>query len=52
MNWQGINILDREPDLNKRLVSESININLQNSPINLRKDTEKLHASYFRTLLC
>ena len=46
MNWEGISILDRESDLNKRLVSESININLQNSPINLRKDTDKLHASY------
>ena len=51
MNWQGISILDRELDLNKRLLSESININLQNSPINLRKDTEKLHASYNTVLV-
>ena len=51
IDWQGVRIVDKESDLDKRLVSESININLQSSPINLRKDTEKLNASYNTVLV-
>ena len=51
MDWQGVSIVGKESDLDKRLVSESININLRSSPINLRKDTEKLNASYNTVLV-
>ena len=46
MDWQKIEILDKEPILNKRLVSEMLHIGIQKSPLNTNKDTEKLHDSY------
>ena len=46
MDWLGVEIVDREPNLNKRLVSESIHICKQSSPLNSRKDRDKLHSSY------
>ena len=46
MDWLGVELLDKEPNLSKRLVSESIHINRQKSPLNSKKDKEKLNATY------
>ena len=46
MDQLGVELLDNEPNLTKRLVSESIHINKQNSPLNSKKDKEKLNTTY------
>ena len=45
-----IKILDVEINTSKRLISEMINIHLQELPINLKEDTLGLHDSYHSVL--
>jgi len=46
-DWNCVEILDEEPILGKRLVSEMIHIKLQKNSINLENDTERLDHIYF-----
>ena len=46
INPKKSSILDVEINANKRLISEIINIHLQETPINLKEDTQKLHDNY------
>ena len=46
MNWNRVKILDNETNRNKRLLSEMINIHLQDSPINAKDDTLSLPRAY------
>jgi len=45
-DWDGVEVLDEELNLNKRLVSEMIHIKKQKQGLNLKKDTELLHPIY------
>lgn len=45
-DWENVKILDEEPNLFKRLISEAIHIEKQKRPINLQQDTEMLKDSY------
>jgi len=45
-NWDEVQILDREPFLNKRLISEMLFIKRQKNGLNLQTDTERLPEIY------
>jgi len=45
-NWDDVKILDQEPFLNKRLISEMLFIKRQNNSLNLQTDTERLPEIY------
>ncbi|XP_018365761.1 PREDICTED: uncharacterized protein LOC108762979 [Trachymyrmex cornetzi] len=45
-DWNGIEILDEERILNKRLTSEMIHIKRQKNSLNLQTDTERLNSAY------
>ncbi|KYN18663.1 hypothetical protein ALC57_09022 [Trachymyrmex cornetzi] len=45
-DWDGVQILDKERILNKRLNSEMLHIHMQKNGLNLKTDTECLHYSY------
>jgi len=46
-NWDNAVILDVERNLNKRLISEIINIKTQSKDLNLQTDTDSLDRAYF-----
>ena len=46
INFDKIIILDHEPNLNKRLLSEMVHIHAQNSSLNRQYDTQKLKNEY------
>ena len=46
INPEKASILNVEINTNKRLISEMSNINLQETSINLKEDTQKLHDNY------
>jgi len=45
-DWENVKILDEEPYLGKRLISEMLHIKKQTNSINLQTDTEGLHDAY------
>jgi len=45
-NWDDVKILDLEPFLHKRLISEMLFIRRQNNGLNLQTDTERLQEIY------
>jgi len=45
-DWEGVKILDQEPFLSKRLISEMLFIKRQNNGLNLQTDTERLPEIY------
>ena len=45
-DWENVEILDFEPNNNKRLISEMIHINEQQNGINLKTDTDLLDDCY------
>jgi hypothetical protein len=49
-DWDGVEILDTEPSLQKRLISEMLHIKRQASPLNKQKDTESLSTEYLPVL--
>lgn len=49
-NWNDIDILDKEPILNKRLLSEMLYIKRQNNSLNLKTDTDCLQHKYVMIL--
>lgn len=49
-DWSNVEILDREPNLCKRLISEMIYIKRQRNGLNLQSDTEQLDHIYFPIL--
>ncbi|XP_071580549.1 uncharacterized protein [Temnothorax nylanderi] len=49
-DWDNVEILDTEPSLRKRLISEMLYIKRQTSPLNKQKDTESLSAEYLPVL--
>ena len=51
INPEKVSVLDFETNTSKRLLSEMINIHLQDYPINLKDDTRELHDSC-RSLMC
>lgn len=44
-DWENVGILDEEPYVGKRLISEMIFIKRQINSLNLQSDTEKLNNS-------
>jgi len=48
--WDEIEVLDREPVLNKRLTSEMIFIKRQRNSLNLQSDTDNLNVAYLPLL--
>ena len=50
INPEKVRVLDVETNTSKRLLSEMININLQESPINLKDDTGELNDSYLSVM--
>ena len=50
IDWNNAVILDTEPRYYKRLISEMIHIKEQKNGLNLQKDTDLLHESYFDLL--
>ncbi|KYM94591.1 hypothetical protein ALC62_14781, partial [Cyphomyrmex costatus] len=44
--WNEVEILDKESNYRKRIVSEMINIKKQKNSLNLQTDTENLHETY------
>jgi hypothetical protein len=49
-NWKDVKILDQEPSLNKRLISEMIFIKRQKEGLNLQTDTENLPETYISVI--
>jgi len=49
-DWDNVEILDVESNLNKRLISEMINIKSQSKGLNLQTDTDFLDRAYFSCL--
>ena len=49
-NFNNFNILDKENNENKRLISEMLHIHLQNNAINKKEDTQKLNSVYTHLL--
>ena len=49
-DWENVQILDREPYLSKRLVSEMAHIKLQKNSLNSQTDTDFLHHAYVSIL--
>ena len=49
-DWENVKILDEEPILIKRLLSEMIYIKRQKNSINLQTDTEQLEQIYIPIL--
>lgn len=49
-NWNNVKILDTERFLNKRLISETLDIKLQKENLNLQSDTGFLHYTYARVV--
>ena len=45
-DWEKTSILDIEPNIFKRHISEMLHINLQIKPVNKKEDTKLLHSSY------
>jgi len=45
-NWDKVHILDQEPYLNKRLISEMLFIKRQRNGLNFQTDTERLPEIY------
>ncbi|KYN21604.1 hypothetical protein ALC57_06020 [Trachymyrmex cornetzi] len=45
-DWENIQILDKERNLSKRLISEKAHILMQKNGLNLRSDTDGLHHTY------
>jgi len=45
-DWDKVEVLDKELNLNRRLVSEMIHIKKQRHGLNLKKDTDLLHPIY------
>lgn len=45
-DWDTVKILDKEPNLQKRLISEMFHIHLNKNCINKMEDTHKLHIAY------
>lgn len=45
-DWDNFDIIDREPSLKKRLISEMIHINLQKNALNKKDDTMNLNSRY------
>lgn len=45
-NFENTKILDKENNWHKRLISEMINIKLQDNAINIKEDTQNLNAYY------
>ena len=50
IDWENIEILDRERSYNKRLISEMFFINRQKNGLNLQSDTEFLPNEYLPLL--
>ena len=48
--WEEVEVLDREPVLNKRLTSEMIFIKRQKNSLNLQSDTDNLNTVYLPLL--
>src|SRR5436190_6639905 len=48
--WEEVEVLDREPILNKRLTSEMIFIKRQKNSLNMQSDTDNLNAAYIPLL--
>lgn len=48
-SWNDVKVLDKENFFTKRLISEMLHIKLQDNPINIMADTDKL-KSYFSFL--
>lgn len=49
-DWNNIEILDNEPHLHKRLISEVLHIKRQRNSLNLQTDTKCLPDTYFTVL--
>jgi len=49
-DWENVKILDNERFLGKRLISEMLHIQLQQSSLNPQADTDFLHHDYSRIL--
>ncbi|KAM0737118.1 hypothetical protein ACS0PU_000211 [Formica fusca] len=49
-DWDGVKILDNEPQLCRRLISEILYIKRQKNGLNLQTDTESLPDMYFSVL--
>jgi len=49
-DWDNVEILDVEKNLNKRLIFEMINIKSQSKGLNLQTDTDSLDRAYFSCL--
>jgi len=49
-DWNNVEILDKEPHYNKRLISEMIYIKKQTNSLNLQLDTERLNSIYFNII--
>ena len=49
-NWDKIKILDKEPNYDKRLISEMIHISACKHSINKKTDTQNLHTPYISLL--
>jgi len=49
-DWDNVEILDKEPHYNKRLVSEMIYIKKQTNSLNLQLDTKRLNSFYFNII--
>jgi len=49
-DWDNVEILDVERNLNKRLISEMINIKFQSKGLNLQTDTDSVDQAYFSGL--
>jgi len=49
-DWDNVEIMDVERNLNKRLISEMINIKSQSKSLNLQTDMDSLDQAYFLCL--
>ena len=49
-NFINYNILDKEENLNKRLISEMLHMHLQKQPVNKKEDTQNLNHIYTHLL--
>ena len=50
VDWKNIQILDREKDYTKRIISEMLHINLNHNTINRIEDTQNLNVIYKKLL--
>ena len=46
IDWEKFQILDRESNYHKRVISEMLHININNNTINRIEDTDKLSGIY------